>query len=210
MAETAQILPFDKGKPKPSFADLLKQSTVKDGGTKKKTTVPTMDIDQDAKAQVDKWTAASTTWKQAAAIMAACAEYLIPLAREHQDREARGGRYSKSFKLFGEQSSIKITWKNVFSINAQDAPELKALLGAHYPKMIQEKPVVTLKAEVLGDQEKTDFLAEVLGERFTEFFEVKQTLSVAEDVDRDIYGILEPEELEIFRTLAKQYKPAIT
>lgn len=198
-----------KQKPKASFGDMLAQTATKAAPKAKKSSMPTLKATPEVAEAVDQYQESKVNYKQAEAAMGAAAEIITDFVRGHQDEEGFAGRYQGSYAVLGIKHQAKVIYANKFSINPDDEAELAGLLGEHFEGMIEKKPSVKLRAEVLEDADLQEQLMELIGERFGDFFETTFSLNVVDGFSREIYRVVVPEQMDALRTYARQYKPSI-
>ena len=196
MAQSALKVVEMPTKKKPSFAAAMKATTTK-AQAKKKTTMPTLEATKEIQAAVAKFVKAS-------------GDEIITFVRSRQDDDGFKHCFRNSYAVPGEDGSqVKFVSTNRYSINPDDAEELQQILGDEYGDMILEKFQVNLKEEVLENEDLQDELMALVGDRFSEFFETKQSLAVAEGFDGRVYSVVDKENLPALRTFARQYKPSL-
>lgn len=167
-------------------------------------------VSDDVKEAVDNFVDAAKKMKQAKADMAFNETTISDAVREIQDTDGFNNQYQKSYDVPGNNESVKYVSKNQASINSEDADTIQKLLGNDYEFLMQENMTVTLKAEVFADDKKQEELMNLLGEKFGEFFNVETKLALADDYDKNIFGIVKNQaELDKVRTYIKMYKAAL-
>jgi hypothetical protein len=198
-----------KQKPKANFGDMLAATATKKEPKAKKSSMPTLQATPEVAAAVDQYQESKVNYKQAEAAMGAAAEIITDFVRGHQDEDGYAGRYQGSYAVQGNRHQAKVIYANKFSINPEDEVELAGLLGEHFEAMVVKQFSVKLRATVLEDADLQAELMELIGERFPDFFETTASLSVADGFSREIYRAVPPEQMEVLRTYARQYKPSI-
>jgi hypothetical protein len=194
----------------PSFGDVLKKAATAEPKKAKKPTMPTIvDAPPDVKVAVDEYQEAKATFKKAEATMNHNGDIIQDFVRQVQDTAAYAGRYHGSYAVQGNVHQVKAVYQNKYSINAEDEGELTTLLGPYFDSLITRKPSVKLKVEVFENEELQAELMELIGERFGDFFEATVSLGVCEDFSRLIYQHVQPEQMNMLRTFARQYKPSL-
>ena len=209
MAQSALKVVEMPTKKKPSFAAAMKATTTK-APAKKKTTMPTLEATKEIRAAVAKFVRAKAENKKSKADMDASGDEIITFVRSRQDDDGFKHCFRNSYAVPGEDGSqVKFVSTNRYSINPDDAEELQQILGDEYGDMILEKFQVNLKEEVLENEDLQGELMELIGDRFSEFFETKQSLAVAEGFDGRVYSVVDKENLPVLRTFVRQYKPSL-
>lgn len=197
-------------KPKgPSFGEALAQTAKAAEPKAKKSKMPTLQATPEVMQAVDEYQEAKTSYKMAEATMEASGQVIQDFVRQHQDQEGFQGRYQGSYAIAGFKHTAKVVYANKFSINPDDEGELKEILGEHFDNLITKKFSVRLKAELFESEELQAELMELIGERFGDFFESTVSLGVVDGFSQYVYQAVQPEQLEILRTFARQYKPSI-
>jgi hypothetical protein len=128
-------------------------------------------------------------------------------ASEIQDKDGFAGDYSKSYKL----GDLKYVTKNQYTINPGDEEVIKDLFGKNFKKLIEEEFSITLKEEVISNEELQDEFIEIIGEdNFARFFDTNSKFKVKDDFDKNIYEVVKTKgKLEEVRAFIKQYKAAL-
>ncbi len=189
-----------------SFNDALK-ANAKAKTTAKKSTVPVIeDYPQAVGTAVTKLVDLKAQEKTLKAEINDTSEVIIKYATEQQDERALKGDFNKSYAI----GDITFVTKNQFSINPEDGPAIKKILGKAFESLILEKMDVKLKDEVFQSEALQGELMKLLGDNFSKFFDVTSTLKVAENYDEKIYGVLKSrDKLDEIRTYVKQYSPSL-
>lgn len=209
MAEPARVLEF---KQKKGFGDMLKKTATVKQPAKTKTKMPVLDPPKEVKGAVDQYIEAKNNETMAKAEKEAAGAIVMDFTSGVQDGDGYKGNFRNSYAVPGTKpgNQVKYVSSNRFSINADDADEIKSMLDDLYDEMIQEDYVVKLKPEVFENEELQDELMELIGDRFEAFFDNVVTLKVKENFNGRIYQAVEAgEELEQLRTFCKPYKPAL-
>jgi hypothetical protein len=152
-------------------------------------------------AKVDAKAAAATLKVNEAVIF----DYVKPI----QDREGYAHCHSKSYEVPGNEGSVKFVSANKFSVSGDDEENLVELLGQDgFDKRFEKNESLSAKAVVFKNEELQAELMELLGDKFSKFFEYNATLKVKADFDKMQYELNE-DDLADMRVLAKQAKPAL-
>ena len=193
----------------PSFAAAVK-ATAKKPAAKKKASMPTLDAPEDVQEAIGRYVEAKELNKKSKAEMDEAGDEIITFVRARQDEDGYNHRFRHSYAIPGTNGSqVKFVSSNRFSINSDDTEEIRQILGDHFDQMIQEKFQVSLREEVLEDEGLQAELMGLIGDRFGDFFETKQTLAVQDGFDGMIYNVVEKESLPLLRTFVRQYKPSL-
>jgi hypothetical protein len=189
------------------FADVLKKSAKTEAPKKTKATMRTLDPPTEVRDAVDKLVRAKEAEKKAKAEKAMAETAIIDWARQKQDEDGKNDDYQKSYIVPGNDEQVKFITSSKYSINADDQEEIQKLLGEHFESLIESKFKVTLKPEVLEDDEMQAELFELIGERLPEFFDTTTYLQAHEDFGRKIYKV--DVDLAEVRMFVRQYKPSL-
>lgn len=205
MAEIANVIPLPKKK---GFGDALKETRT-EKKPKAKKEGRTIQASVEIKAVIDRFVKAKKNMKVAETDMKHSESEIISFIRPLQDEDGRNNKFSTSYDVLGNEEKIKFVTQNRFSINSQDDVKLEEFLGEHYSSMINEDQTVKLKDEVLEDEALQGRLMELIGDEFGTFFETITKLSVAADFNRNIYNVVDKENLDEFFLYCRPYKPAL-
>jgi hypothetical protein len=208
MAATAKVV---KLKPKTSFAAALKQTATAEPKKSKKSAVPTLtNVPDEIKEAVDRYIEASDQVKIHAAEKDASGAQIIEFVRDVQDTDGFAGRFRHSYAVPGASGKqVKFVSSNRFSIDSEDAERIAAILGESFDEMVEQKPSVALKDDVMNDEALQEELMALIGDRFGDFFETKIKLAVKEGFDQQVYRVADPDSLPELRMLCRPYKPAL-
>ncbi len=208
MAKSATVL---KMKKKPVFADMLKATAKPKKAAAKKSTVTTLDAPEKVREAVDKVIEAKKSEKSAKSTISVYGAIVIDFTRTAQDTDGFKKKFQNSYAVPGtkEENVLKCISSNRFTINAEDDEALQELLGKDYEDCINKKYGVKLTTEAMEDEALMAELMELVGDRFTDFFETTVALSVKEKFNERIYHVLAAEDLPTLRTFAKQYNPSL-
>jgi hypothetical protein len=188
---------------------LLEKNATAKKPAAKKSSAPSLDAPAEVKAAVDAFNKAKVAEKNAKAEMALHGEKIMSHVRPLADADGFKGSFKNSYDVPGNDGKVKVVYANKFSINPEDKNLIADILGAKFAELIKEKFVVTLKQEVLEDEEKSAELERLMGEKFAEFFDVTKSLVVASDFDEKVYGAVNRDELADLRNFVKQAKPSL-
>lgn len=201
-----------KLEPKKSFADALKATKKTETTTAKaKSKVPVLETPDDIKQHVDRYVEAKQAEKVAKAEKEDAGDTLISFVSPYQDKDGFKGDFRHSYGIPGtDGNQVKYVSSNRFSINSEDAEQIREILGDSFDELIDEGSQVNLKPEVLEDEALQDELMELVGDRFAEFFETVTQLSVKDDFDKNVYRAVDEEKrLAELRTFCRPYKPSL-
>lgn len=213
MGEAAKKLEVIEGKGKKktgAFADALKSTKKKATKKSAKSKMPVLDAPDEIKETVDLYLTAKADEKKAKAEKDDAGAAIIEFVRPFQDTDGYKGNFRHSYAVPGTNGNqVKFVSSNRFSINADDQEELEELLGDEFEDMIEVDHTVSLKKEVLEDEELQEELMQLVGDRFADFFETVTKLKVKDEFDKKVYGVVTEEELPILRTWARPYTPSL-
>ena len=191
------------------FMNAVKNSEkVEKSPDKKKASGAVINPSAEIKESIDMLVKAKSDLAVAKADIASLEPEIIEVAREVQDADALKGNFRKSYELRGNGSTVKFVSANKFSIAEEDIDDLKIALGDDFDNLITTSYTVRMKAEVFENDDLSDELMELLGDRFGDFFETITNRKVCEDFDKKLYD-LDPDIREDVKELAKQAKPAL-
>lgn len=182
--------------------------------TSKKTAHPVAEVTDDIRLAVDAVIAAKANITKLEHDLAEAETVIIDHVRPQQDEAARNGKFSKSFSVEGIQGNVLYVTSDKFSIPKDQINQdhVKDLVGdkwfaGHFRKVrtVALKPAVSENIPLL--KRIIDACAKD-GIPMSEAFDVTDSLVAEPGLDVAQYE-LEPEVLAEFRTLVKQYKPAI-
>lgn len=192
-----------------ALSALLEKSAVDKKPAAKKAKAPALEAPAEIKVAVDAFNEAKAEKKNAEAKMALHGEKIMSHVRPIADADGFKGAFKNSYDLAGEKGTVKVVYANKFSINPEDKNLIADILGDKMPSLIKEKFAVTLKAEVLENEELSNELERLLGAKFNEFFDVTKSLVVVSDFDEKVYGAVNADELGDLRNFVKQAKPSL-
>jgi len=210
MAAAARVLEF---KQRPSFDDMLQKTAVAKAPAKTaKSKMPVLDPPAEIRNAVDEYIDAKNRETMAKAEKEMAETIVQEFTISVQDTDGYDGKFRNSYAVPGNQpgNQVKYVSSNRFSINAEDRATIQGMLGDMYDDMVQEEFSVKLKAEVFQDEELKTDLMDLVGERFSEFFETAITLKVKDGFNEKVYRAVESADaLADFRTFCRPYKAAL-
>jgi len=182
--------------------------------TAKKSTKPTAAVTDEIKASVDLFISHKAEVKRLEAEMANHEVAIIDHVRPQQDDAARSGHFSKSFEVPGNAGALTYVTSDKFIVSkdTQAIDQLKQLLGsARFDEWFETRRTITLKKDMQENQTFIQKLVKAVadaGMNLGDAFDVVDTLAAKPDLDQKQYD-LKPSQLDEFRTLCRQYKPAL-
>ena len=195
---------------KSAFAKALETTKVDKPTAAKKSSMPLLsDAPKEVRVAVDAVNEAKVELKAAKAKLAKNETTVIDFVKPVQDRNAFAGNHSKSYEVEGNKSSVKFVSANKFSVSSADEENLVELLGEErFNERFEKKESLSVKSEIFTNDKLQAELMELVGDKFSLFFEYTAALKVKEDFDRKQYALNES-ELADLRVFAKQAKPAL-
>lgn len=191
------------------FMNAVKNSDkVEKAPAKKKSSAAVINPSDSIKESVDKLVKSKADLAVAKADIASLEPEIIEIALKVQTNDALKGNFRKSYEIRGNVNTVKFVSANKFSIVEGDVDDLKVVLGDDFDNLITTSYTVKLKAEVFENDELSDELMNLLGDRFGDFFETITNRKVCEDFDKKLFD-LDPDVREDVKLLTKQAKPAL-
>jgi hypothetical protein len=153
--------------------------------------------------------AAKATAKKAKSDISLAEKSIIEFGRNHKDAQAFAGNFNKSYKIAGHgDETVTFVTANKWSLNTDDINEINEIIGDAANEMLPATYNVKVKAEVFTDEEKQQELMELLGDRWTDFFETTVSYKPCDDFDKKIYS-LGKDKVDDLSVYMKQSKPSI-
>ena len=170
-----------------------------------------LDVPKKVMDAVDAFQKAKKAKKEAEAEMSFNEAVIIEAVKPEQDKDGFNNDYKKSYNVKGNQTDAKYVTQNRASISEEDEDEIRNMLGSDYDFLIVENHTVQLKKEVFDSEKMQEELMSLLGEEnFAKFFDTSKKLAVADDYDKNIYGVVKDQkELDKVRTFVRPYKAAV-
>ena len=141
-------------------------------------------------------------------------DMIIEHVREQQDELGFKGNHTKSMVVAGTRGNLLYTTSDKFSISQDDEEKtaLKKLVKAKlFEEFFETKRVITLKADIVKDDKKINAIVKACkdaGMVIADTFEVVDKLVAKKGLDTKMYK-MNKKDLQVFRTLVKQNKPAL-
>ena len=194
-----------------AFQTALQQNAAPKQPASKKSAMPIINIvGKDNVAAIEGFVDAQTREKKAKADKEFAASVIRKFVRKQQDERALAGDFNKSYQVKTAKHTVKFVTADKFSINGDDAPEFKRLFSSEFDSLMEEKIDVTLKPAVFADEDKQNELMNLLGDKFSEFFDVTTTLHTKKGFDEEVYKVAKTQDkLDEIRVYAKQQTPSI-
>ena len=193
-----------------AFDKIAKKS---DSTSTKKTTVKiAAEVTDEVRNAVDIFISHKAELKRLEAEMAEKEELIISHVRPQQDKLAKTGSFTKSLTVAGESGSVLYSTSDRFSLPKDDASqtELKKVCGPLFDEMFEVTRTISVKTEALKDETILNKIAkacEKAGLSIADIFDVGDKLIAKDGLDEKQYKL--GDKLEVFRTLARQNKPAL-
>jgi len=149
----------------------------------KKVTTPVVNLDMEKECKA--YAKAHQQEKDAKADMARIKSKILKKAGP--ERLALCLAHGEHYKSVKVENLVTAIWKSAFkAIPIQALSRLKDIFGDRASKYFKRKTVVTMKPEVLNDPKLLKELVTAIGiEKFNEFFDRTESLTVTEVFDRD-------------------------
>jgi hypothetical protein len=181
---------------------------------KSKSTKPTANVTDEIKNSVDLVIQHKAEIKRLEAELTNHETSIIDHVRPQQDDNARSGAFSKSYEVPGNNGALTYVTSDRFSCPKEPAAidQLKTLLGlTRFEEWFENKRTTNLQPGVLENPilvQKLVKAAADAGMSLGDVFDVVDTLVAKSDLDQKQYA-LKPAQLDEFRTLVRQNKPAL-
>lgn len=138
---------------------------------------------------------------------------IIDHVRPQQDDMAYAGKFTKSLEVPGTTASVLYSTSDRFSVPQDEDSQtaLKELLGNLYDDFFISERAISIKRDVLNNEKLLNKICkacEKAGLNISEIFDVGDTIKAQKGLDEKQYK-LNKENLETFRTLVRQNKPAL-
>ena len=179
--------------------------------SKAKATKITASVNKYVKEAVDKVISIKASIKDLEADKLTTEAVIISHVRPQQDEEARTGNFSKSFDVSGNKGNLVYTTSDKFSVPQEDDDinEIKNLLKNKFEDFFEKERTVSLRPEVLKDDKLVNKIVSVLSKAgIADIFAVVDKYKSKKGLDEKQYN-LDENDLDEFRTLVKQNKPAL-
>lgn len=171
------------------------------------------EVTEEIQTKVDQFVANKAELKRLEADQKDIETTIIEHVRPQQDELAYCGSFTKSLQVQGKTQTITFVTMDKFSVPQDEASqaEIKKVLGKKFDEFFETKRSITLKDTVLKDEKTLDKIAaacEKAGLNIADIFDVGDKLVAKDDMDRKQYELTK-KNLDIFRTLVRQAKPAL-
>jgi hypothetical protein len=188
--------------------DIAKPVAKKKKGKKEKAIVTS--APDSVKVAIDNIIEAKAREKKAKSDRVANEAPVIEFFNTHRDNQALSSNFNKSFKIQGtsDDKVVNVVSANKWSFDEADIEEIAEILGEDLDDLMPPTYDIKVKPEIFDSEEMQEELMEMIGERFSEFFEVNKNRKPVEDFDKKIfkYGKQGVEDLRVFM---KQSKPSV-
>ena len=175
---------------------------------------PVAEVTPDVRLAVDEVISCKAEIKKKELELAEAETIVIDHVRPQQDAAARSGKFSKSFTVDGIIGTLTYTTSDKFSVPKDpiDQDHLKDLIGAaKFGELFTKVRNIALKPAVQENKELINKIVKAVtdaGITLADAFEVTDALKATKDMDVKQYE-LPGTQLDEFRTLVKQNKPAL-
>jgi hypothetical protein len=188
-------------------AGLAKPKQVKSAKPKMPTIIPESNEIKRAVDDIQMQKAAIDELKTALAINAA---KIYPFVQTIQDKDGFNRDYHNSYIVVGNKEELTVQSTNKFSVNQEDLPEIKQLLGDNFNRAFNENLSIKVKDTVLHNETLSERLLKLIGpEGLAEFFDVETTITPKANLTENIYTMITPKKLEKLRLFIRQAKPSL-
>lgn len=193
-----------------AFDKLAQPGVAKDSKT---TTKIAASLTPDIKFKVDTFVTNKAEMKRLEAEQKDIETVIIEHVRPQQDKLAYGGTFTKSLQLQGVSNIVNFVTMDKFTVpQDEEAIEaIKTLLNGKFDDLFETTRFISMKKEAVADEKVLNKIAkacEKAGLSLGEIFDVGDKIVAKDDLDRKQYD-LKPKQLEEFRTLVRQAKPAL-
>ena len=193
------------------FQKKLTESKNSNSPKGKKETMPVINVTNgETKQYIKDFIDAQKREKIAKSDKEAAGNEIIEVARKIQDKDAFGGKFSKSYRVKSDDDIVTYVTANKFSLNLDDKETFQKMLGKNFDTLLEEKFNIFVKPEVFQNPELQKELMSLLEDKFDEFFEITSSLVAKENFDSNVFkAVKNSAGLQKVRSFAKQSKPSI-
>ena len=182
----------------------------------KKSEKPVAVVNDEVREAVDTFLKTKASIKAAEHDLALAEEIIISHVRPQQDKNARSGNFSKSYAVPGTVDGVEVTYvtSDKFSVPNDKIVQdhIKDTVGEkRFAEMFTKVRTIALRSEVVEDSKAIDKIVAACtaaGIDLATTFNVVDVLKANKDLDLKQYELTE-KQLNDFRTLVKQAKPAL-
>jgi hypothetical protein len=190
---------------KNAFAALGKKSKAK----KKESTVKvSVETDEKTKELIDEFCTKKAKIAKLEQEQESASVKIIDFVRPRHDKLARSGEFTKSVIAEGNKSRLTFVTADKFVVpqDEETQEELRKFLGDRFDNFFETDETIKIKSSV--DLEKLAEQLEKAGIDIAEIFEKDSKLVTKKGLDQKQFQLSE-EDLTVFRTLVRQYKPSL-
>jgi hypothetical protein len=192
-----------------SFVSAIQATATPKLPKSQKPKIPTLEPPEEIKQRVDEFQEQKEIMKGALGQMRFLENDIISLVAEIQDKEGFNGNFHNSYMVPGMKNKVTVVFAEKYSINPEDEPELKQILGENYDKLFRQEITVKLKDEILLSSTLQEKLMSLVGEHFAEFFESQISVVPVPNYKELVYRYTTPKKLEKLRVFVRQAKPSL-
>ena len=171
------------------------------------------EVNDEISIKVDQFVANKAELKRLEADQKDIETTIIEHVRPQQDELAYCGSFTKSLEVSGKTAKVLYVTSDRFSVpQDNDAQtELKKLVGKKFDDMFEVKRTISMKDTALKDEATLNKMAaacEKAGLSLADLFDVGDKVVAKENLDQKQYDLTK-KQLDVFRSLVRQNKPAL-
>jgi hypothetical protein len=173
----------------------------------------TAEVNPEIQTKVDQFVANKAELKRLEAEQKTIEETIIGHVRPQQDEMAYCGSFTKSLAVPGVNTAVTYVTMDKFSVPQDEAAldEIKKLVGKRFDDMFETRRSITMKKTAIEDEITINKIAtacEKAGLNVGDIFDVGDKVTAKDNLDRKQYDLTK-KQLDVFRTLVRQTKPAL-
>jgi hypothetical protein len=198
--------------PAMDFSSMLGASVVAGGDKKaKKDLKPVIELNDDLSKDLIIFTKKKAEMKAAEGEMRLAEAPIIDACLDRMDDDGLAGNFHSSYTVKakdGTSASFITVDKHNISQDPENIGNLKEKLGGKFEEEIVKKVSVSLKSEVFDSPELQKELTEIMGDKFSKFFQTTMTFALKSGFDERVYKIAKTKaEIKEIRSIAGKNKP---
>jgi len=116
---------------------------------------------------------------------------ILAFCQEVLEKDALLGQFNHSYKVISEDEQITVMFitTNKFTINQknENIEKLKKMLVTKFSTYIEEQNLIEVKLEVFTNKQLQNELIEMLGDKFSKFFDKRTNYIAKDDFNENIY-----------------------
>lgn len=111
-------------------------------------------------------------------------EILIKVALEEKKQQEKNGNFAKTIDILGTEYRVQVQIKDAYGkMDSDMGIPLRKIFEEKYPILFQDMATVTLKTE------KTEELKKILGDRFSDFFNVERFVKPSSEFQQSCFSL---------------------